>query len=66
MVEQQIYQDQIKPEVEGKVFQTFLSSASSRQTSLQTWIIKKIEDPWRFSCITAGARHYQKEADRWK
>ena len=42
MVEQQIYQDQTKLEVEGKVFRIFSSSAPSRQISLQTQITKEI------------------------
>ena len=37
-----MYQDQIKTEVEGKVLRTFLSSVPSKQTGLQTQIIKEI------------------------
>ena len=62
MVEQQIYQDQTKPKVKGKVFQTFLSSASNKQISLQIQITKEIENLWCFSHITAGAGHYQEGA----
>ena len=42
MVEQQIYQDQTKPEVGGEVLRTFSSSAPSRQTGLQTRITEEI------------------------
>ena len=42
MVEQQIYQDQTKAEVGGKVFWTLSSSRPSKQTGLQTRITKEI------------------------
>ena len=42
MVKHQTYQDQTKPEVKGKVLQTFLSFAPSRQLGLQTQITKEI------------------------
>lgn len=65
MVEQQTHQDQITLQARSKVFWPLLSFTSSKKTSVQNWVFKKIENSWRFPGIIAEAEYNQKEGDKW-
>ncbi len=49
----------------NQLLQSFLKTTSSKKSSQQAQIAKRIEDSWRFHHVIARAKHQQKRAGRY-
>ena len=62
LIKQQIHQNKTKSQARGKILWPFQSSTPSKKASLQAGIVEEMEDPRRFSPVTARAKHHKEGA----